>query len=181
MIRLTNIGRMAKRKIGAVSDYIVPLALVAGGGYLIWKYLLSGSAGINSATSSNNSTSTANTASTAASDLAASQSKGVTQTIADSTISGYADSLFQLLANDGDPSSIVQIVTQVNNATDWYRLVQLFGTRQFNTGSQFSACALLGLACDSLDLSSALRATLPASYVSNINTYFSEQGINVVI
>lgn len=168
---------MARRKIGAASDWVLPIGVLAIGGYLVYKFVGSGATG----TAQNNANINANTAATAASDLSASQAAGVAQTVSDSTLNGYADTLYQLLGNGGDPAQIDQVVTMVNNATDWYRLVQLFGTKQFNSGGSFSTCALLGLGCDSWDLLSALRNVLPAQNLANINTYFSDQGINVVL
>lgn len=170
---------MRRRRVSG-SDYgwILPLGVIAVGGYLVYQFMNSSS--LTTGTSANNATTDANTASTVANDLAASQAAGVQQTISDSTLSGYADTLFQLLGNGGDPGTIAQTVDQVNNMTDWLRLVQLFGTRQFATSS-FSTCALLGLGCQSYDLQSALRAVLPASEIANINTYFSDQGIQVVL
>jgi hypothetical protein len=82
--------------------------------------------------------------------------------------------------DSGTASQVDQIVTQVNNATDWYRLIQIFGTKKYNSGGAFTTCALTGLGCDSYDLVSLLRLAMPASNLANINTYFSEQNIPAI-
>ncbi len=163
---------------------LITIAAVLGGGYLLYKYVLSGS---QTGTGQNNAAIDQNTAASAAKDLAAAAAKGIKQQLPDTELNGYADSIFQLIGNaGGDPlidsgtaAQVDNIVTQVNNDADWYRLVQLFGTKKFNSGGAFSACALLGLSCDSYDLPGLLHLTMPAANLSNINSYFSDQGMSV--
>lgn len=163
---------------------LLTIAVVTVGGYLVWKYVINGSG---NGTSQNNAAIDTNTAAAAASDLAASKAKGIQQQLSDTELNGYADSIFQLIGNaGGDPvidggtaAAVDNIVTQVNNDTDWFKLVQLFGTKKFNSGGSVSSCALLGLGCDSYDLPGLLRLTLPAANLSNINSYFSDQGMSV--
>lgn len=175
---------MARKKIGAdLGSYILPLGLLGVGGFLLYKFFANGAG---TGTSQNNAAIDQNTAAAAAADLAKSQQAGIAQTISDSNLNGYATALYQLLGSGGGPPiddstayQIDNIVTQVNNATDWYRLVQLFGTKKYNSGGTWSACGLTGLGCDSYDLPSALRIAMPAASLSNINTFFSDQNIPV--
>lgn len=153
--------------------WIIPVAVVAIGGYLAYTYLGSGSD-----QGANNSSIDTNTADTAASSLQAAQAAGQTQTVSDSVLNGYATTLFQLIGNGGDHSTIINTVDQVNNEVDWYRLVQLFGTKKF-ASTTWGTCSLFGFGCDSYDLPSALKMTLTDSEISNLNTYFSDQGMNV--
>lgn len=165
---------------------LLTIGALVGGGYLLYKYFLSGNA---TGTGQNNAAIDQNSAATAATDIANSQSKGITQSLPDSELNGYADSIFQLIGNaGGDPvidtgtaSQVDNIVTQVNNDTDWFRLVQLFGTKKFNSGGAFSTCALVGLGCDSYDLPGLLRLTMPSGNLSSINSYFSDMGMSVNI
>lgn len=181
LINLVNLVNMKKRIGDTDYGWILPLGILAAGGFLIWKFFGSGS----SAGSQNNAAIDASTAATAASDLAASQAAGVQQSLPDSTLNTMSDTLYQLIGNyTGDYSSIDNVVTQVQNNTDWYRLLQIFGTKKFNSsGSSFNSCALTGglFGCDSWDLGSALKNTLPAEAIANINTYFSDQGMSITL
>lgn len=174
-----------KRKVGKADPMnLLTIAAVGVGGYLLYKYVLSGS---QTGTGQNNAAIDQNTAASAAADLAAANAQGIKQQLPDSELNGYADSIFQLIGNaGGDPTidagtaaSVDNMITQVNNDADWFRLVQLFGTKKYNSGGSFSACALLGLSCDSYDLPGLLRLTMPAGNLSSINSYFSDQGMSV--
>lgn len=149
------------------------------GAYLLFKKIGSGTltaggqnnAGINSAS-----------ATSSANDLANANAKGIIQTIPDTTLNGYATTLYQLLGNSGstpmsdsDFTNFYTMIANVQNDADWYRLVQLFGTKQFNSGSWLSACALSGglVGCDSYDLVAAIRAALGAQQIIVLNNYFS--------
>ncbi len=76
--------------------------------------------------------------------------------------------------SDEDFSNFYSMIANVQNDADWYRLVQLFGTKQFNSGSWLSACALSGglLGCDSYDLVAAIRSALSPQQIQVINNYF---------
>lgn len=169
-----------RKKVGS-TDYgwILPVGVIGILGYLAYTYF--GGNGSITDTGSNNSSIDTNSAATAAADLAKTQADGVTQILSDSTLNGIATTLFQLLGNDGDQSTIVNNVIQVNNAADWYRLVQLFGTKKFNSGGSFNSCALIGIGCDSYDLPGALRLVLDAQHLQDINSYFVDQGIGTTI
>lgn len=179
-----------KARVSGALDSIVTLVTLGAvgvGGYFLYKLISSGG-GLNSGTNSNNTGIQTNSAATAQTDLAASQAKGIAQSLADSQLNGYATQLYQLIGNGGGPPvddntaiQIDQIVTQVQNSTDWFRLVQLFGTKQYNSGGSFTTCALLGMGCDSYDLPSLLGLSLPAANKASVNSYFSDQGINVTI
>lgn len=175
---------MAKR-VNGDAGAVLTVGILAIGGFLLYKFFGSGGG---TGTGQNNADIDKNTGDSTAKDLAASLAAGIQQQVPDSTLNGYADSLYQLLGNGGGPpvdsgtaAQVDGIVTQVNNSTDWFRLLQLFGTKKYNSGGAFSACGLTGFGCDSYDLVSLLRLTMPAQNLANINSYFSDQGINVYI
>lgn len=177
---------MARRRVGETNwgSIILPIGILGIGGVLLYKLFANGGG---TATGQNNTAIDASTAAAASADLAKSKQAGVAQITPDTTLNAYSDQLYQLLGNGGGPPvddntaiQVDQIVTQVNNATDWYRLVQIFGTKKYNSGGPLSACALTGLGCDSYDLISLLRISLPAINLANINTYFSGQNIPAI-
>jgi hypothetical protein len=168
------------RRVSGTADtmnfILIGAAIV--GAYFLFKKLGSGTL---TAGGQNNAGINSSSASTSASDLASAQAKGISQTIPDTTLNGYATTLYQLLGNaadvpmsDTDFGNIYTMIANVQNDADWYRLVQLFGTKQFNSGGWLTSCALSGglLGCDSYDLVAALRAALSATQVSVINNYF---------
>jgi len=166
------------RKVGDIGGDLLMLGIVGVAGYLVYKNFLGGGTG----TSSNNTAIDQNTASTVANDQAAAAAQGIVQSISDSTLSTLANTLYYEMGNGAAPSDVVNNVSSVNNYADWLRLVQLYGTKKFDTGtSAFSSCSLLGLGCDSLDLGTTLKTFLPAAYLSNLNSYFSDQGIPVTL
>lgn len=166
------------KRVGDTTTNLILLAALGVGGYLIFKNFLGG---IETGTSSNNAAIDQNTQSTVANDQAAAAAQGIKQTLSDSTLNTMANSIFYAVGNGDDPSGIVSTVSQVNNYADWLRLVQLYGTRKLNTGSWYSPCALTGLLCDSVDLGTTLKQGLPPQYLSNLDSYFSDQGIPVIL
>ena len=173
------------RRVGEVdySKYILPVGLLVGG-YLLYKNFFSGGG-----VATNNNVVDQNTANTANADLAKATASGSPQTIADSTLSAIANTLneqLQKVISSGDDDDTLKMeirnnVISVNSAADWYKLVTLFGSRKFNTGGDFSVCSWTGLECDSLDLISALKLALDPINKNVIDSFFANQGINVII
>ena len=158
---------------------------LAVGVYFLWNKVFGPGGG--GANSQNNSSIQANSAATVANDLAASQAAGVQQSTPDSTLNGYATSIFQLIGNGGGPpvddgtsGQVLAMIQNLKNQTDWYRLVQLFGTKQYNSGGSFSVCALTGMGCDSYDLPALLRLSLPAQGLIDLNNFFLGQGMQMI-
>ncbi len=171
--KVCGIGTMQGVGKFEATDLILP-AVVLVGAYFLLNNLLG-----DSGTSQNNATIEANTAATVAADLAAAQAAGQTQTIADSTLSSYADTLYALMTADPiDQAGILGIMITPNNQVDFSRLEQLFGTRKANLGPWYSACALTSYNCDSVNLGTFLAVALDATHKSEINSYYSAQGIN---
>jgi hypothetical protein len=72
------------------------------------------------------------------------------------------------------------VLNTVNNAADWYSLIQAFGIKTVVSGSEWEAI-LLPEALQSGhpdDLPTYLRGVLDAQHIAAINSFFSAQGIN---
>lgn len=166
-----------KRAVGkfSVSDLIVPAVVLAGAYYIFTQLGDNG-------TSQNNTTVDKNTADTAAAALAAAKAAGSQQTVSDTTLNSLANSLYQEMVQDPvDQAQVFENLIQVNTQTDWQRLVQLFGTRKANTASWYSTCALTGYSCDSVDLGTFIKFALDDQHRSEVNSFFSMQGINAQV
>jgi hypothetical protein len=188
-------GKKKSRSVGKVEDWLpkllVPAAII-GGGYLLYKKI---SSSTTTGTSANNTITDTNTAATAAADVAKAQATAAAsgtaaQTLSDSTINTLADTLNQqlqqIISFNNTPTSdqmmaIRNNVISVNTATDWYKLVQVFGSRKFNTGGSQSLCSWFAINCDSLDLGTALKMALDQSNLSIIDSFFAGQSIPVVL
>jgi hypothetical protein len=170
---------MPRHAVGKFSwtDLIMPAAII-GVGYYIFTQLDPGDTG----TTSNNNVVDANTTAAASAAVKALQDAGMKQTVSDTTLSGLANSIYQYLVQDPpDQSSAMYAIVSVNNQLDWQKLVQFFGTRKANTGGSYSACALTGYLCDSVDLLTFIKMSMDAEHRSNINSFFSEQSINAQV
>jgi len=165
---------------------VVTLGALGIGGYFLYQFLKGSTPGAG-ITANNNSITTAS-ASTAASSLAAAQAQGIAQSIDDTTLNGYATAIANIITPissfpvDADTAMQVQnIVTQMNTSADWFRLVQLFGTKNYNAGGSQSLCSWFAIGCNSADLPGMLKATLPASTINTINSYFASTFGNVSV
>lgn len=171
------------------NDWIGPVVMLGAlgiGGYFLYTFLKTSTPG--AGTTANNAAVTTTSAATAASALQASQASGVVQSINDTTLNGYATSLTNLITTqdtfpvDADTAMQIQnIVVQMNTATDWLRLVQLFGTKNYNAGGSQSLCSWFAINCQQADLPGLLKVALPPSNINTINSYFSDTFGNVTI
>lgn len=172
-------GRTRPGKVGDTDIVgILTVGLLAVGGYFAYKFI----SGAGNGNTSNATGVQQTSAATASNDLTKSQST-FTQSVPDSSLNGIANQIFQLVGNDGSTPvsddtaySVEQLLFNLNNSTDWFRLVQLFGTKQMNTGGWLSMCALTGYQCSALDLPSFLGLTLSATAKQVINQYFQDMG-----
>lgn len=172
-----------KAKVGGDYDWVGPvimLAALGGAGYFLYTFISKASP--TSGTAANNAAVNTNSAATAASSLAAAQAAGVAQTIDDTTLNGYATTLTNLLiqSNQGWPlpadaqAQVQNVVLNVNTSADWFRLVQLFGTKSYNAGSSYSLCGMFGIACQTADLPSLIRLAVAPAVLSTINSFFAD-------
>jgi hypothetical protein len=165
--------------IGGTINTVVMLAVLGGAGYLAYK-LLNGGLTPGTGTTANNNAITATSATTAAAATAASTAAGVKQTVPDSTLNGYVTAITNIITPsttfplDEDTSQQVQnIVISVNTKTDWYRLVQLFGTKNYNAGGSGSLCGWFAIDCQQADLPGLLKVALQPDVISAIDSYFA--------
>lgn len=173
-------------KMGDMTDTIsmvLMVAVVGGVGYLAYKLLNGGLGSVTpgAGTTANNSNIATTTASTSQAAVTASTAAGIKQTIPDSTLNGYVTAITNTITPadsfplDENTSQTVQnIVCQVNTKTDWYRLVQLFGTKNYNGGGSQSLCSWFAIDCQQADLPGLLKVALQPDVLSNINTYFAD-------
>lgn len=176
---LTCAFRQRPARVGGDYGWVGPIAILAGlgiGGYLLYNFL----SGNDSGTAQNNASIDANSASTAQQSLQTAQNAGIQQTIDDTTLNGYATAITNLITTQNtfpvDYSTALQIqniVLACNTITDWYRLVQLFGTKKYNAGGSQSLCSWFAINCQSADLPGLLKAALPADQLNTIGNYFS--------
>jgi len=166
--------RKAVGKFSA-SDLIVPAVLIGAAYYLFTQLGDNG-------TSQNNSVVDKNTGDTAAAALAAAKAAGGQQTVSDTTLNSLANSLYQEMVQDPvNQAQVLNNLIQVNTQVDWQRLYQLFGTRKANTAPWYSTCALTGYSCDSVDLGTFVKYALDDQHRSEVNSFFSMQGINAQV
>jgi hypothetical protein len=163
---------MGMQKVGGY-DWVIPVGVIAILGYAAYKFL-----GPSSALAANNSANDANNKAAADADYNAS-SAVVKQSMSDSQLSSIATQISNSFATGGtgDLDNVVYQLSLINNITDLYRLVQLFGSKSAGSGF-FSTCSFLGFDCMSLDLDSFVRASLSADQLATVNRNFSGNGIN---
>jgi hypothetical protein len=162
-----------RRKVSGGADYILPLGILAALGFVLYKFL-----GPSAAGGANNAATDANTK--AATDKAYTDSAAsLPQSMPDTQLSSIATQIYNSasVGGTGDTDGIVNQLSLVNNTTDLYRLMQLFGTKAVGSGF-FSTCSLLGFDCTSLDLASFVRSTLSTDQLATVNQNFAGNGIN---
>jgi hypothetical protein len=159
-------------KVSGTSDYILPLGLLALVGYVAYKFL-----GPSAAGASNNATATAQNA-TAADAAYTASAAAVPQSMDDVQLNSIATQIYNsaTTGGTGDTDNVVYQLSLINNTTDFYRLWQLFGTKQMGA-SFFSTCSLLGFDCTALDLASFVKASLSTDQLATVNQNFEGNGI----
>jgi hypothetical protein len=166
---------MHSQRVGGGADYILPLGLVALAGIGLWMLFKNGNPLASSANSENNkqidqqTTSTLQTAYTAS-------AGSVPQSLQDTELNAMATTIYTD-GLSGDTADIVMQLSNVNNITDLYRLMQLFGTKQA-AATFWSTCNLMGFNCQSLDLASYVHTVVSSDQLTQINQNFSGNGIN---
>lgn len=172
--------RIEKRRtvsgtLSGIGDVIIPLGVVGILAAIAYKYFGPTPGAVTSNT--NNAQNTANTQTTADAAYKAS-SAVVPQSMSDTQLSSIATQISNSFMDGGsDTGTIIDQLSLVNNITDLYRLMQLFGTKA-NAPGMLSACYYLNINCQALDLASFVRAQLTADELAEVNQNFSGNGIN---
>jgi hypothetical protein len=170
---------MAKKMSGA-ADYIVPIGIIALIGFALYKMgIFSGTAtgtGSNSAATTSNTTAVTNAAFTAsAAQVAQSMPDTTLNTMISTMFSDYLSST-SLFSGSSYEDDIVSQMSNVNNITDLYRLMQLFGTRAM-PDKGVNLCNTIDLACPQVDFGTFIHNALDAAHIADLNSVLSGNGI----
>lgn len=180
---------MGRKKISGDYGWVMPTVVgvaVLGIGYLIAQKL-----GLftQSGGSANNSGTTAANSSAAAASTAADQASGAKVTLSPNEIANIANQVYgagTTATQLSDLFTMTNQLTQVNNAADLNAVIAAFGTKQMPANS-FSAwsgtCMSLGISCTAVGLGDYVRVVYQyvdptGQALSDLNSYFSSQGIN---
>ena len=175
LLLLSSTEKKKKRAVGGTdySNYILPIGLVGVAAFAIYKLL-----GPSAAAKANNASNEQNIK--AANDAAYNASAAVLpQSMPDTQLASIATQIYNSaeVGGTGDIDNVIYQLSLINNTTDLYRLMQLFGTKQVGSGF-FSTCSLLGFDCTSLDLDAFIRASLTPDQLATVNRNFNGNGIN---
>jgi hypothetical protein len=183
-----------KRKSGRISgsaDYILPIALVVGGGFLLYQLFKTG--GILNLTSGGGANNTGTTAANSAAATATAQqlaAQGVVATITPNQAASVANQIYTVGLAASDSSACVTInnllTGSINNGADLNAIISAFGTKNIPSGnvtSWYNTCISLGINCTAVGLGAFISAIYGAydtsgQYLSNLDSYLTEQGIN---
>jgi hypothetical protein len=177
---------MRRTKISGGADYIVPGALVIGGGFLLYSLFKGGGFLSNlfqTAGGANNLATDTSTAAGQAATAKALAAQGVNPTLTDTQLSQIANTVFSLGTQDPpDVGGINNQISQINNIADLNKIIGYFGTRAVNQSmSYFSACYALGYNCQQMGLAqfiNLLYAGDNADYLVTLNGFLSDMKIN---
>src|ERR1700722_8711123 len=165
----------SKKKVGSTdfSKYILPVGIVVGGYLILTNTGLFGS----NANSGNNASIDTSTSQSVQASLNAAQASGDQATITSAQASGIAAAIYNAGIDPVNMDAIQSSLMQVKTLTDLLLVIQAFGTKSAS-GSTWDSCSLLGINCQSYNLSAWVTLNCDASHLSAINNYFSSQGIN---
>jgi hypothetical protein len=172
-----------RSKVSGAADYIIPLGFIGIAGFIAWKMgLFSGTI---TASGQTNSTAAANTAATTAAAFKAS-SQAIPQSLTDTQLNSMVNTIMADYNSNGDIFSgttytddIVTQMSNLDNITDLYRLMMLFGTQPVST-AYISLCSEFGYDCEQLDLGSFLKVVLTSDQLAQVNDDLAGNGIDYV-
>ena len=173
---------MAGKKISGTADYIIPLAVVGLGVFVLYKLgLFNGS--LFDLSGGNNSKTQAQTNAVAHTAYTSSAAQ-VPQSLSDSALNTMVNSIINDASNNCNLGSgttytddIVSQLSNLDNITDLYRLMDLWGTRAMGT-SCWGPCATIGVDCSQIDFGTFLHSILSADQLATVNQDLQGNGIN---
>lgn len=173
-----------KKKISGAQDWILPLAVLGVGGYLVYE-LFQGNSPLSSQASNQDAQSVADSnAAGVAAALSQAAAGGDPATLNAAQTASIANTVWTLgstagsgQADQGTQGAIQNQIIQVNSLTDLLGVIQAFGTKKVSTG-YFSTCNLLGFNCDAVGLAQFLHLVLDANHLATINGFLSATNIN---
>jgi hypothetical protein len=151
---------MAKRRVGADYGWVGPviiLGVVAGGGYLVWKYLLPS---LQSGNSANNATTTAANTTAAAQSQQQATAAGIQPTLNANEMANIANEIYSLgksASSINDLEAVTSQILECNNLADFNGVVAAFGTKNIPESS-WAPCYSLGVGCTSVGLGTFISA-----------------------
>lgn len=161
-------GKKGKgKKIGGIDEeLIVKVGIAAGLYFLVAKPLLQGL----NILPSNQQVATSQEQQKAIDTSLAAAIQQNQPSYADAAFSGFADSIYTTITSllfKG--STVTDILKQMNNDTDIYKLIKAYGTRQ--------KCFAFGFGCTDQILSSAITDSLSASEIADVNGNYDSKGM----
>lgn len=175
--------------MSGAADYILPIGLLLGGGYLLYQFFKPGGFLSTGAGNNNSSVSTANSsaATQTAQQLAA---QGIKPTITADSAANVANQVYTAGLNATDASACITInnllTGAINNAADLNLIVSAFGTKSIPAGNVtawYNTCLSLGLNCTSVGLGDFVHSIYGAydssgQYLSALDDFLTAQGIS---
>jgi len=162
---------MAK-KVGAVPKWVLPTALIAGGGLLLWWVWKNG--GLTGLLESKDNTSN-NTGVDNATKAAGASVSTAGQSRSDVDLNGIATTIYNA-GSTNDGAAVAKALQGLGNQADFNRLYQIFGTKKASS-STWSTCNLLGFDCQSFDLIAYVDDIVSDDQKQEINAMLSANGI----
>lgn len=157
------------------SKYILPVAVVVGGYFVLKQFGLfgGGAASANAASITDSAAAGVNTS------LQAAQASGDFPTLTTSQAAALANDIFNAgISNPVNQDTIQHSLIQANTLTDLLLIIKAFGTKQAGG----ALCSLFGgflsATCGTYDLPGWVNATLDPQHIATVNNYLSNQGIN---
>lgn len=157
------------------AEYILPVAAVIGGYFLLKNFGLFGGG----AAAQNASSIQSSTAAGVTNALQQAKAAGDVATLNASQAAAIANNIYNAgVADPADQDTIQNQIIQANSITDLLNIIQAFGTKQAGGAMCSIFGGFLSATCGTYDLPGWIRANLDASHLSSVNTFFSNQGIN---
>jgi hypothetical protein len=178
---------MSRRRVSGDYGWVGPVAILAGLGgltYVVVKYVLPS---LQSANSANNAATTQTNQTAAQASTAADAAAGIKPTLTPNQLAGIANAVYTAGSQATDYTGCSEInaqLEQLNNMADLNGVIAAFGTKEVNASmSSYSLCSTLGLSCQALGFLAFCdliyqNFDVNGQFLSSINQFFSDQGIN---
>lgn len=157
--------------------YIIPIAVVVGGYFILKNFNLFGGSAADNNTSSINS----GNAASINNSLAAAKASGDFATLTSAGAQSLATQIYNAgVASPVDADTIKRSLIQVNTLTDLLMVSQAFGTKQAGGAMCSLFGGFLSSVCGTYDLASWVAANLSQQDIAQVDGYLADQNINYV-
>lgn len=167
-------GSKKKAAVSGSYGWILPVGIVVAGYLILSKLGLFGQSG----TGANNAAATSTITKGTTTTLAALAQQGINPTLTAAQAASIANTIFSAgmsvsSTDSSGVSTIFNLLGQARNDADIYLIMQNFGTRQAGA-NWYSACALVNMNCDAIDMDSFVtlilnQAAVPGLQLSDLN------------